>query len=96
MPKESSIVASVLKWMNGQPATLARKRHGGPFGLAGEPDISACVRGRSVQIELKQPGEKPTEMQMRRLDEWRRAGAVAFWATSLAEVRSALEREGLA
>jgi hypothetical protein len=35
-------------------------------------------------------------MQMRRLDEWRRAGAVAFWATSLAEVRSALEREGLA
>lgn len=56
-----------------------RKRHGGPFGTSGEPDIEGCINGVCIQIECKAPGNKPTELQVRRLKEWSDAGAVAFW-----------------
>ena len=38
----------------------------------GDPDIDACIRGRSVQIEVKRPGERPTLLQLKRIEEWRR------------------------
>ena len=39
------------------------------MGVAGDPDIDACLRGRSVQLEVKRPGEKPTPLQVKRLEE---------------------------
>lgn len=56
-----------------------RKRHGGAYGSSGEPDIEACVNGRSVQIECKAHGNKPTPLQLKRIQEWEDAGALAFW-----------------
>ena len=91
MPRESAIVEAIVKWINSQPRAIARKRHGTAWGMAGEPDVNACVRGRSVQIEVKQPGEKPSALQLRRLEEWQRAGALSFSATSLAEVKQQIE-----
>jgi hypothetical protein len=44
-----------------------------------EPDIIACVRGRTWAIECKQPGKRPTEAQRMRLREWARTGALAMW-----------------
>ena len=88
--RESSIVDGILRWLNQQPKTLARKRHGGMYGVAGEPDIDACVKGRSVQIEVKRPGEKPTPLQERRLAEWQAAGAITMVATSRGDVERGL------
>jgi len=59
-----------------------RKRHGGAYGTSGEPDIEACIDGRSVQIECKAPGNTPTPLQLKRLQEWEDAGALAFWTDS--------------
>lgn len=56
-----------------------RKRHGGPYGTSGEPDIEGCINGVSIQIECKAPGNNPTPMQLQRIKEWSDAGAVAFW-----------------
>jgi len=94
--RENSIVKAILRYLNGLPECVARKRWGSAMGLAGDPDIDACIRGRSVQIEVKRPGGKPTPLQRRRLEEWRRAGAVVGVVDSVGQVRELLEREGLA
>lgn len=95
MTTERAIVKSILAYLNSLPACLARKRWGGGMGVAGDPDIDACLRGRSVQLEVKRPGEKPTALQLRRLDEWQRAGAVAAVVHSVMEVKKLLTEKNL-
>ena len=83
-----------------QTAAMARIRdYGGepyhPIGTGatkkGTPDILACVPGRIVvgrfvACELKQPGEKPTPLQFKRLRDYAAAGALAGWATTEVEL----------
>jgi hypothetical protein len=95
MTTERAIVKAILAYLNGQPGCLARKRWGGGMGVVGDPDIDACVRGRSVQLEVKRPGERPTPLQLKRLEEWRRAGAVAAVVNSVADVRRLLQENRL-
>ncbi len=90
MTNESSIVKAILRYLNSLPGCLARKRWGGGMGVAGEPDIDACFRGRSLQLEVKRPGEKPTLLQLKRLEQWREAGALVGVVTSVAEVKELL------
>jgi hypothetical protein len=91
MTSERAIVKSILAYLNSLPGCLARKRWGGGMGVAGDPDIDACIRGRSVQLEVKRPGERPTPLQVKRLEEWRQAGALVGVVTSVAEVRTLFE-----
>ena len=95
MTSERAIVKAILAYLNSLPSCLARKRWGGGMGVAGEPDIDACLRGRSVQLEVKRPGEKATPLQLKRLAEWQQAGAVVGVVTSVGDLRSLLTREGL-
>lgn len=93
MTSERAIVKAILAYLNSLPGCLARKRWGGGMGVAGDPDIDACIRGRSVQLEVKRPGEKPTPLQLKRLEEWRKAGAITGVVTSVVETRAVLEKE---
>ena len=93
MTKESAIVKAILAYLNKLPQCLARKRWGGGMGVAGEPDIDACLRGRSLQLEVKRPGQRPTLLQLKRMEEWREAGAIVGIVTSVAEVKALLGRE---
>ncbi|MGE5486997.1 MAG: VRR-NUC domain-containing protein [bacterium] len=95
MTTERAIVKAILAYLNGLPGCLARKRWGGGMDVAGDPDIDACIRGRSVQLEVKRPGERPTPLQLKRLEEWRKAGAVVAVVHSVAEVRAVLEENQL-
>ena len=90
MTTERAIVKAILAYLNGRPGCLARKRWGGGMGVAGDPDIDACICGRSVQLEVKRPGEKPTALQAKRLREWRKAGALVAVVSSVEEVKSLL------
>lgn len=92
---ERAIVKAILAYLNGLPGSLARKRWGGGMGVAGDPDIDGCIRGRSLQLEVKRPGEKPTLLQVRRLEEWRKAGAIVGVVVSVDEVKDLLAKEGL-
>ncbi len=94
MTSERAIVRAILAYLNELPGCLARKRWGG-MGVAGDPDIDACVRGRSVQLEVKRPGEKPTPLQARRIEEWRQAGAISAVVTSVEETRELLREHKL-
>ena len=91
---EKTIVKAILAWLNGLPGCYARKRHGG-MANPGEPDITACLSGRRIEIEVKRPGGKPTRLQLAHLDRWRESGAVAFVAYSREEVKEEMERAGL-
>lgn len=91
MTSERAIVKAILAYLNGLPGCLARKRWGGGMGVAGDPDIDACIRGRSLQLEVKRPLEKPTPLQLKRLEEWRQAGALVGVVTSVAATRALLE-----
>jgi hypothetical protein len=90
MTTERAIVKAILAYLNGQRGCLARKRWGGGMGVTGDPDIDACVRGRSVQLEVKRSGERPTPLQLKRLDEWRQAGAIVAVVSSVEDVKSLL------
>ena len=57
---------------------------------AGFPDLLGVIPGgRALFVEVKRPGNKPTDLQTRFLESFRLKGAVAFWADS---VESALQQ----
>jgi Holliday junction resolvase len=49
-----------------------------PYLPTGEPDVIACLRGRTVVIETKTQRGRLRPLQRRALLEWRRAGAMAL------------------
>lgn len=84
-PNETAFQLAAVKRIRGEHGGHARKVHGNAATI-GEPDIDACLRGRAVKLELKQPGEKPTKLQYVKLRAWQAAGALAGWATTMVEV----------
>jgi Holliday junction resolvase-like predicted endonuclease len=53
--------------------------------MNGIPDLIALKDGRTVFIEVKQPGKKPTDLQAYRHDKLRAKGFDVITATSLRE-----------
>lgn len=86
---ETEITRECITWLKAQPGTYAWKLHTGPMSSETKhPDIDGCTNGRSIKIEMKRPGERPDKGQMARLLQWRAAGALVGWATSVEEVRA--------
>ena len=50
---------------------------GSPAQRKGIPDRLAIVRGRAVWLEVKRPGEEPTAIQQKTIEELRAEGCVA-------------------
>lgn len=84
IPRESSIVTSIMRELRRRGAMVI-KIHGDPYMSGGTPDLVGCVSGRCFVLEVKRPGEKPRALQVRQLEKWRRAGAVAGVVTSVKE-----------
>lgn len=88
--KESTLKKNVLDYLNSLPGCKAIKIHGNAYTEAGTPDIAGCMMGRAFWIELKVPGEEPTAIQRKRLQEWAEAGAIVGVVTSVEEVSEML------
>ena len=95
MTSERAIVRAILDYLNGLPVCVARKRWGGGMGVAGEPDIDACIHGRSLQLEVKLMGADATCLQRKRMDEWQSAGAIVGVVHCVAEVKDLLLKQKL-
>jgi Holliday junction resolvase len=52
----------------------------------GIPDLMALKNGRTVFVEVKQPGKKPNDLQQYRIEKLNKAGFAAIAATSVADV----------
>lgn len=58
--------------------------------LFGVPDLMCLKGGTVLFIEVKQPGKKPTPLQLATHDKLRRVGAKVIVATSVEDVVKAL------
>jgi len=91
MPNESAIKDKIMKYLKGLPQCYALKIWGNHTTI-GQPDILACYAGRTLALEVKRPGEQPTEIQKSTLKKWADAGAVAGVVRSVEDVKEAVER----
>jgi Holliday junction resolvase len=57
---------------------------------AGTPDILACYRGRLIAIEVKLPGNKPTQIQLDAHARIKEAGGIVLMAYDADEVNKFL------
>lgn len=90
-PTETALSTGCQKRIRKEHGGAVVKLHGNASQASGQPDLIACVRGRFVAVELKQPGKKPTPLQMKRLRTWAAAGALAGWVTTEVELDALLE-----
>jgi Holliday junction resolvase len=92
MPQlESSIVASIVRVAK-QRGWWIMKIHGGPYQLAGVPDLLLIKNGTAMFFEVKQPGKKATPLQVRRMAEIQQeGGAACHVVTSKGEAVELLE-----
>lgn len=65
------------------------------FGTKGTLDIAATVKGRAVWIDAKIGRDRLSPAQVKFCDAQKRAGALAFAAHSVDDVRACLTMEGL-
>lgn len=91
--RENGIVKDCLTWANCLPGAHFYKRKAGP-NRKGQPDISGAVLGVRVEIEIKAPGNTPTELQIHKLKVWQKAGCISGWCDCLQEFKL-LIRQGL-
>ena len=93
---EKDIVAAILRLLKKLPRCFAWKTHGGMYGTAGIPDVIACVDGRFVALEVKQPGGRPTALQTATIEKIRAAGGLADIVASAEQAKNLLSQRGVA
>jgi hypothetical protein len=81
-PSEKTITQNIIKKLRTIEGVRVLKRSTG-WNRAGEPDVTGCYKGVRFELELKVPGKKPTELQTKRLKEWRESGAVSYWTDNV-------------
>lgn len=93
MPRESSIVAAVVRLAK-QRGYWVMKIHGGPYQLAGVPDLLCIKHGKALFLEVKQPGKKATAIQRSRMNEIEtQGGAACFVVTNYEEADACLRTD---
>jgi len=66
--------------------------HGGPYQMAGLPDILVIKGGRAAWMEVKVPGKDPTRLQEHRIRELiNEAGCPATVVRSVGDAKEFLE-----
>ena len=66
------------------------KIHGGPYSVAGTPDLIGVLDGRSFAVEVKRPGRRATAKQELELSAWGSQGWLVGVVTSVEEVMELL------
>lgn len=97
IPRESSVVQTILRKLNSIRGCKAVKKHGETYGSSGEPDINGSFRGRRFDLEAKRPdpSAKPTDRQLRKLEEWKGAGSIAGVVRSWGDVVGLFRNHGI-
>ena len=77
MTPEAKVKAKVRKLLQEVGAYYAMPLTGG-YGNSGVPDFLICKDGKFYGIECKANGGKPTALQLKHLDDIRKAGGIAL------------------
>lgn len=89
MATETSIVKRIGKALK-RRGIWHEKRHGDIYVRRGQPDLLVVIEGRAFFLEVKRPGQNATPLQLHRLEQCRKAGAVAEVVRSLDDVYEVL------
>lgn len=93
---ETNLKRQVMSMLSAEyPDAVVRKRHGSIYSTVGDPDLYILYRGVHIETELKRPGQRPTPIQVRRLLEWQRAGAVIAVIRTVDEMRELMYGLGI-
>lgn len=91
-----SVVVPVLKYINSLPNAKAINIHGGVYTERGTPDVIGCIGSRFIAFECKRDDkEVPEKIQLYRLSEWLKAGAVVGAVSDVWQVEMILSLMGL-
>ena len=91
MGREKPIANKIIEYIRSLPRGWAIKTHGGQFS-AGEPDVSGCVNGQAIHLEVKRnPRLDASPLQKTKLRQWSEAGAITGVVSSVDEVREMLK-----
>jgi len=96
-PLERQVLKAVYSFLHHHPkVAFVDRRQSGVFmegermirvGKPGVLDLSGMLKGgRYFEIEVKRPGQKPTELQWKRIDTVRGGGGIADVATCIEDV----------
>ena len=88
---EKDIVTAILSHLKTLPQCFAWKTHGGMYGVAGIPDIIACIAGQFFAFEVKTPTSRLTKLQESTLQKINAAKGNAFKVTSVDEVKEIIK-----
>ena len=89
---ESAIVRDIMTYLKTRPNSFTVKTHGSVYQNSGVPDVYHLEQGVSFWIEVKRPKlGRLTELQKATIDRLNAAGACAFVARSVDEVRHVIE-----
>lgn len=69
-PKHKMIVKPCGYW--------EKRWGGGTFTKSGMPDMHITVCGKSVEVELKAPNGKPSELQVQKIDQINESGGIGW------------------
>jgi hypothetical protein len=86
---EKNIVARIMKYLKTLPNAYFEKKWAGAAN-PGDPDISGCIQGRCVKLEVKREGNEPTPRQAAKLRAWEKAGAISAVVRSVEDVKEVL------
>lgn len=74
---ETQIITKKIKPYLESLGAMSVKYHGGPFGQSGVSDLIVCHFGKYVALEIKKPGNKPTALQLRFIEQVKEHGGLA-------------------
>lgn len=94
--EEQDIQTKVMSFLHSIDYLPIKYNALGIYAKSGVPDILCCSnKGIFVAIEMKKPGEKPKPLQKAYLKAINSIGGIAFYATSVDEVKNNLKERGL-
>lgn len=92
---ETKVVKDIREALDKYYPGFYFKTHGGPFQMAGLPDIIGLHKGRFIGIEVKVPGKEAnlTPIQIKVLGKIKAAGGIAFMSTGAEDTIKKIRRE---
>jgi hypothetical protein len=92
---ESTRKQAIIRYLNAVPGCRVDIRSQTGFGKKGGADLLGCINGRHFELEVKQPGQKPTILQQKWLDDWMECGAVVGRVEDVESTRAIFRKFGL-
>lgn len=93
--KRQSIVAALIRYLDFLERACVSKRAGTREALAGDPDVSALIRGKHFECSVRERDDRLTSAQRERLERWERAGAVVGIVSCLEDAKRIFKEHGV-